>query len=345
MTVLKAKVTIADVAKAAGVSTSAVSYALNGKPGVSLQTRERVLETARQLGWQPNSAAKALSVASTKSIGVVLSVYDAEQIGIESFSTELLSGLSAELGGEGYSIVLRVTSGGTQESVEIHRQWIASGQVDAHLVTNVELGDPRIALFREHDDTPALFLCPVEGSGGMMTLSSDEVGGVESILDCLYAHGHRHVARVAGPERYVHTLVRDRAFNRGCVDRGIAYDCLHGDYSPSVGGKLVKTLLDMPDRPTALIFDNDATAIMGLRVASERGMDVPGDLSILSWDDSFMCRMAVPAVASLRGDVFGDGRLAGRMLLDKLAGREVRSAVETPYVLQERASIGTVTVA
>ena len=68
----KSKVTITDVAKAAGVSNSAVSYALNGKPGVSEKTRKRVLEVADSMGWKPNSAAKALSVARTHSIGVVM---------------------------------------------------------------------------------------------------------------------------------------------------------------------------------------------------------------------------------------------------------------------------------
>lgn len=68
----KAKVTISDVARAAGVSSSAVSYALNDKPGVSSETREKVLRVAETMGWKPNSAAKALSDASTRSIGLVL---------------------------------------------------------------------------------------------------------------------------------------------------------------------------------------------------------------------------------------------------------------------------------
>ena len=92
----KNKVTIFDVAKASGVSSSAVSYALNDKPGVSDATRAKVLKIARELGWKPNGAAQALARSHTSRIGVVLA-REAQLLSVEPYMMELLAGLGAEL--------------------------------------------------------------------------------------------------------------------------------------------------------------------------------------------------------------------------------------------------------
>lgn len=109
----KAKVTISDVARAAGVSSSAVSYALNDKPGVSSETREKVLRVAETMGWKPNSAAKALSDANTRSIGLVLSM-NPEVFAVESYAMALIAGLGAELEKRDYSLLLRIVPGHKQ---------------------------------------------------------------------------------------------------------------------------------------------------------------------------------------------------------------------------------------
>lgn len=88
--------TIFDVAKASGVSSSAVSYALNGKSGVSDVTRDKVLKVAHELGWKPNGAAQALAKAKTQRVGLVLG-YDPKLLSVESYMMELISGLGAEL--------------------------------------------------------------------------------------------------------------------------------------------------------------------------------------------------------------------------------------------------------
>ena len=152
----KAKVTISDVARAAGVSSSAVSYALNNKPGISSETREKVLRVAETMGWKPNSAAKALSDASTRSIGLVL-IMNPEVFAVESYTMAFIAGLGAELEKRDYSLLLRVVPD-TSSALLLHRNWIASGVVDAALVTNVEIGDPRIELYKEHPESPVLVI-------------------------------------------------------------------------------------------------------------------------------------------------------------------------------------------
>ena len=129
MPIQKSKVTIFDVAKASGVSSSAVSYALNGKSGVSDVTRDKVLKVAHELGWKPNGAAQALAKAKTQRVGLVLG-YDPKLLSVESYMMELISGLGAELEKYDYSLLVRMAVG-EDAKLSIIDDWIATGNVDA----------------------------------------------------------------------------------------------------------------------------------------------------------------------------------------------------------------------
>lgn len=333
----KAKVTISDVARAAGVSSSAVSYALNNKPGVSSETREKVLRVAETMGWKPNSAAKALSDASTRSIGLVL-IMNPEVFAVESYTMAFIAGLGAELEKRDYSLLLHVVPD-TSSALLLHRNWIASGVVDAALVTNVEIGDPRIELYKEHPESPVLVITDPSVTKGLPTLSSDEAHGARQIVDCLHELGHRHIARIAGPERFAHTFVRDRIFNEETVALGMRYDCLHSDYTPEQGGECTSRLLSFPDSPTAIVYDNDVMAIEGMRVASEQGLSVPDDISIVSWDDSFMCTATTPSITALWRDIPRLGSRAMPMLFKQIDGEKVSNATESACELMVRDSV------
>ncbi|RSX58477.1 LacI family transcriptional regulator [Bifidobacterium samirii] len=344
MTTPKSTITITDVAKAAGVSKSAVSYALNGKPGVSDDTRAKVLDVARAMGWRPNSAAKSLSDAHTRSIGVVLLVADAENFGSGAYEMDCLAGLSKVLDSRDYSITLRMSAGGAKAACRIHEDWIASGKVDAHLVLNVALGDPRMALFRSHPEAKALFVAPREISGGLPTLYSSDSDGSRLLVRHLHDLGHRTIARIAGPEEYAHTLVRDRGAADECARLGMRCTTLHGPYLASAGAQLCDTLLDFGERPTAIICDTDVTAVAALRTAAARGVRVPEDLSVISWDDSPSCLSTLPELTSLHCDVKAIGRKAGEMLLRLIDGESVEAEPEDPYTLMVRSSTAPVLV-
>lgn len=323
---MKSKVTIADVAKAAGVSNSAVSYALNGKDGVSEKTRSKVLAVADHLGWKPNSAAKALSDASTRTVGLVLT-YATSVLSVESYTTELIAGLTSEFEKEGYSLLVRASSNREYE-LSVLREWIATGAVDAVLLMNIELGDPRIELFKAHPDMPVLLLCDEKLSEGLPSLSDNERSAAHLIVDYCHETGHRRIARVAGPEEMGHTFIRDNAFREEVMELDMRYTCLHSDYSPQAGARCTERLLALPDRPTAIVYDNDVMAVSAIRTAAALGIRVPDDLAVISWDDSFMCEMSTPSVTALNRDVVARGRRAARMLIELAEQHAVRPVIE-----------------
>ena len=180
MPVQKSKVTIFDVAKASGVSSSAVSYALNGKPGVSEGTRAKVLQVAHELGWKPNGAAQALAKAKTQRIGLVLD-YDPELLSVESFMMELISGLGAELEKHDYSILVRMAVG-EDAKLAIIKDWIATGNVDGLLLVNVELGDPCVSLLEKNPDVPVLAISDASVAGNLPSLSSADADAVRQAV-------------------------------------------------------------------------------------------------------------------------------------------------------------------
>ncbi|WP_143587850.1 LacI family DNA-binding transcriptional regulator, partial [Streptomyces alboverticillatus] len=139
--------TMKDIARRAGVSESAVSFALNDRPGVSDATRERVRRVAEQLGWRPSTAARALSGEGAATVGLVLA-RPARTLGVESFFLQLLSGVQETLVGHGLGLLFQVVEDLDAECA-VHRRWWAEHRVDGLLVVDPRDGDPRPALLAE----------------------------------------------------------------------------------------------------------------------------------------------------------------------------------------------------
>src|SRR5689334_5762179 len=136
------RTTIADIARAAGVSKGAVSYALNGRPGVSDATRRRILKIAAEVGWHPSSAARALSDGRAGVLGLVVD-RPARTLGIESFFMQLISGIEATLSASSVGLLLQVTEDQANE-MDAYRRWWGQRRVDGVIIVDLRQDDPRI---------------------------------------------------------------------------------------------------------------------------------------------------------------------------------------------------------
>ncbi|TPX04545.1 LacI family transcriptional regulator, partial [Schumannella luteola] len=156
--------TIADIAERAGVSIGAVSFALNGRKGVSEETRARILRVADELGWAPSTAARSLAEAKTETFGLVLA-RDPHNLGVESFYMEFFAGLEVELSKRGFSLLLQVV-GSTGEALETLRKWHRTRRVDGVVLTDLTSDDPRAA-FAAQVGLPAVVVGDPSVSGGL----------------------------------------------------------------------------------------------------------------------------------------------------------------------------------
>ena len=332
--------TIADIAREAGVSKGAVSYALNGQPGVSEATRERIRAIADRAGFRASSAARALAGAPSYVVGLALQ-RPARTLGVEPFFMELISGLEAELSTHSYALLLQMVPDGRDESeTDIYRQWWSERRVDGVLLCDVRMRDPRIRAVHELGLPAIVVGSPVAGRP-FASISSDNAVPMTEAVEYLAALGHRRIARIGGIELLAHTRARTNAYESAGTRLGLtAHRTIWTDYSGEEGARATRQLLTAAEPPTALIYDNDIMAVAGLAVAQEMGRDVPGDLSIVAWDDSPICPLVHPALTALTRDIGGYGAAAARLLLAAIAGEQVADVHDEPARLTVRASTG-----
>src|SRR3954471_941146 len=187
------RVTIRQVAGHGGVSEAAVSYALNGRPGVSEQTRARVLAAARELGWAPNIAARSLGTARANAVGLVL-VRPPRVMVVDSFFTQMLSGVEVELNRNDVALILHLVDD-FSETIEVYRRWYAGRHVDGVILTDLRHGDPRPAALLEIGLPAAVIGGGSEGCdvSGLSSVDADVAGTAHGIIGYLRALRHRDI--------------------------------------------------------------------------------------------------------------------------------------------------------
>ena len=334
--------TISDIAEHAGVSKSAVSFALNNRPGVSDRTRARIFAYADALGWYPNSAARSLSAAKADLVGLVLA-RKPSVMAVEPYFMELVSGIEGQLGTSDVGLVLKVVGEDLQREIEIYRRWAAQRRVDGVFIADVRSDDPRIAEC-ERLGLPALVLSrrvAAEAQRRLPFLSVDVRPAVFALVDHLVTLGHRHIARVAGPAAMVHTGDRDRAFVAAARRYGLPEIArVRSDYTAEQGERATRALLGAEQPATAIVYDNDIMAVRAIVVARQLGLRVPDELSIISWEDSLLCELPQPAVTSLHLDVVALGATAADMLARQINGADVADHAFPTSGLVVRGSTG-----
>jgi DNA-binding LacI/PurR family transcriptional regulator len=330
--------TIADIAREAGVSKGAVSYALNDRPGVSAETRARIVAIADRLGFRASAAARALAGAPAKVVGLALR-RPASTLGVEPFFMELVSGLEAELSTRSYALLLQlVPDDDPAAEIEVYRQWWTEGRVDGVLLCDVRADDPRVPAVAGIG-LPAVIIGPPVAGEVLPSLWSDDAVSVNEAVEHLAGLGHRRIARVAGIPELAHTGARTRAFAESCERLGVTDAVtVWTDYTGEAGARATRDLLRARPRPTAIVFDNDIMAIAGLATAQELGFTVPAELSIVAWDDSPICGLVHPPLTALTRDIVAYGANAARLLLAVIAGEPVSSRLDEPAHLVARAS-------
>jgi DNA-binding LacI/PurR family transcriptional regulator len=329
--------TIADVARQAGVTKAAVSFALNGQPGVSATTRERILAIADEVGFKPSSAARALSDGRSGAFGLVIDK-PARTLGIEPYFTQLISGIQDELS-QRHVMLLFTHAEDQAAEIEMYRTWWAQRRVDGVFVVDLQVRDRRVAVLEELG-MPAVVVGTPRGAGRLPAVWQDDRAATAILVGHLAGLGHKRIARVGGFPRYWHSKLRTDALVRVADAVGIEVVSVTADYTAEHGVEATRTLLDRALPPTAILYDNDVMAVAALSAAQRAGLAVPGDLSILAWGDSALCELVHPSVTALRWDTVEAGAQAARLLNLAAEGAEVGSYQEGPPELMVRESTG-----
>lgn len=299
-------VTIADVAKAAGVATSTVSRALTQPRRVSADLQRHVKEVAASLGYRPNPQARSLTSGRTQSFALLIPG------ATNPYFFDLIRGTQTEAKVRGYRHVLI----DTEASAEIEATVMAElpGAVDGAVVAGSRLSDAQLA-----DISARLPIVVVNREiEGVQSVVVDTSEAVRQTVEYLVSLGHRRIAYLGGPDGSWSNMRRWEAVERATARLGI--ECLHlGHYSTMHTGVAAADAA-LHHRATAGLFFNDMIALGALKRLAERGVAVPRDISVVGCDDIFGADFCNPPLTTLTAPIDEVARIATDMLLTRLLG-------------------------
>jgi LacI family transcriptional regulator len=320
--------TIKDVARLAGVSVATVSRVLNESAPVQEPTRKRVLAATRQLRFSPNGAARSLSMQRSLALGVILPDLYGE------FFSELLRGMDHTAQRAGYSLLVSSShhdSHGIEAAVRAMR-----GRVDGLLVMAPDVARAPLAKALPRG-IPTVLLNgrPTTGSD-VMTVTVDNYGGAAAVTRHLLSLGHRRIGFIAGAAHNADAQQRERGYRAAMRAAGLEVDpalSVRGDFTETAGLDAARALGALAVPPTAIFAANDAMAVGALAYLREAGVDVPGRVAVVGFDDIPVARFLNPPLTSVRVGIAALGERASEILLDVLASGATRASPPRREVL------------
>ncbi|MDO5736935.1 MAG: LacI family DNA-binding transcriptional regulator [Propionibacteriaceae bacterium] len=314
--------TIRDIARIAQVSAGAVSLALNNKPGVSDETRQRIADVAASVGWKANVAARALSSSKAGAIGLVLARPRAS-VDAERFYFQFICGVESVLTAHDHALVLQMVDD-VSEELDVLQAWRGQRRVDAAILVDPRQDDPRPERLRQLRMPFVTVGSHLPGGGAVLI---DDSAMLRAAVDHLAERGRRRVAYVSGYGNLQHTHRRQQAFLRRGEELGIT-TCLSNptDYSERSGAEETRRLLTQTEPPDGFIFDNEMLTLGGLSSVVGLGLRIPQDLSFLSLEDSPVCRVVTPQITAFLRDPALLGAAAATLLIE--GGEQLPDRVE-----------------
>lgn len=314
--------TLADVAARAGVSSATVSRVLNGNYPVAESTRRRVMAAVADLDYVVNAHARALAAATSDVLGVVVNDISDPFFGV------MAGAVQGEAARDDLLAVICSTAGSPAEELRyiglLLRQRVrAIVLTGGHQESPGHLKDLQTLVRRAVAADIRVVLCgrPALPDTKVVALEFDDRRGAHALTRHLLTVGHRRIACVTGPAGNSTTRARLDGHLAALAEAGVAADPalqVPGGFDREAGFEAARLLLDRPDPPTAVVASNDLVALGVLAAARERGIDVPGRLSVTGYDDISFAVDAYPALTTVRLPLTEAGRRAGRIA----AGRE-----------------------
>ncbi len=327
-----------DIADATGVSQSTVSRVLSGTRTavpIALDTRERVIEAARQLGYRPNPLARGLRGAPTMLLGVI--VRDVT----DPFFGAAIEAASLEADRRGYNVVLGHAHQSADEALAL---WsiLEARHCDAILFLGDLRDQPDLVEDLRSASIPVVAMWQGSRASDIHTVSVDNRAGIEAVVDHLVSLGHHRIAFV-GPKHLGDIVERETAYRDSLQRHGLPFRdaCCRDVTNDYAGGASVfDRLMELDEPPTAIIAPTDVIAIGLLHAAQVRGLTVPDDVSVAGFDDIPVAQYCVPSLTTVRMPTEAMTKAALDLVIGSHAGT---GPVEHPVLEPElvlRASTG-----
>ena len=313
-------VSLKDIAAKCGVSVATVSKALNNHKDISESTKDFIKSTAKEMGYLPNSFARALKTNRTYNLGVLFS--DEANNGLtHDYFNKVLNSFKEEAERNGYDITfINKNVGKKNLSYYEHAKYRG---VDGIVIACIDFYDPDV-IELVHSDIPVVTIDHVFDH--RTSVISDNIKGIQELVTYIYNMGHRKIAYIHGADSSV-TKNRVGSFYKAAGELGLDipdYYVLSGVYrDPNSTAELTKQLLNLKDRPTCILFPDDFACIGGINVIEQYGLRIPEDISIAGYDGIILSQFLEPKLTTVRQDTETIGRSAAEKLIAMIENPKV----------------------
>lgn len=333
-------VTIKDVAKAANVSPSTVSRVIADSPRISEKTKRKVRKVMEELGYHPNFIARSLASQSTQVLGIVFP--GSGNLAFQNpFFSEVLRGISEGAHDKHYGIHL--TTGITEDEI-YHEvvQMVQGGRVDGIILLYSKIKDEVVDYLLEKDFPFVIVGKPYEHAERITHVDNDNVEAAKQATEYLLELGHERIGFIGGNEKLMVTVTRLEGYQQALKNAGLPVReeyIIHEDFLVSGGKQAILKLMSLAEPPTALLVTDDLMALGVLQSLHLFGMEVPRDLSLVSFNNALISRLSNPSLTSVDIGIFDLGMEAVKQLVAKIKNnREPVKRVIIPHQLIKRSS-------
>ncbi len=328
-----------DVARLAGVSRTTVSLVLNNVPDVHIspETRQRVLEAARQLGYYPDASARRLVSGKTHTIALVWH-RGPDQMYRDAFLPGLLQGVTRAARRYGYYVLFRPIEPDEPDDAYVE---LARGRHTDGLILSGPRSDDA-ALTQLYQDQFPLVLHGQLPDTDIPSVDVDNVQGARIAVEHLLRLGHRRIGMITNaPLAYTASQQRLEGYRRSLEGWGLPYDenlVRYGNFDEESGLRAMERLLTLNPRPTAVFVASDMVAIGALRALREHNLRVPEEIALVGFDNIAAARFITPALTTVHVPAFGLGWAAAELLIRIIEGdqpAETQVRLETELIVRE----------
>lgn len=306
-------VALKDIAQRCGVSIATVSKALNGHSDIGQATRERIRKAADEMGYFPNSAARALKTDRTYDLGVLF--VDERQSGLaHEYFSAVLDSFKVEAEAHGYDITFINHNIGKRPTTYLNH--CKYRNVDGVVIACVNFYDPQV---QELVSSTIPVVTIDHTFNNRMAVLSDNVSGTEALVRYVHSKGHERIAFIHG-ERTSVTENRVAGFYRACAELGLEipeeYVRRSAYHDAGRCASLTRELLALPKPPTCILFPDDFSALGGYNTIAEAGLSIPEDISATGYDGIYLSQVVKPQLTTYRQDTEALGRTAAAKLVE-----------------------------
>ena len=332
-------VTIKDIAKKAGISITTVSRALNNYNDVNEVTKERIFRIAKEIGYIPNRSAQNLVKRQSNTLAIILSGLERDG-GKDNIIYRLLSGMYSYAETVNYEVAL-FTSSSAHQRDKSYVQFCNEHNIGGAVIAGIRLDDPYVNELI-NSDLPCVLIDLIEEGLNISSISINNLEAAKEATEFLIQHRHKNIGMINGRKEAGVSLERLKGYQMALEQNKIPYNServVFANFLEDAAYDAAQRLLSEHPEITALFCASDMMALSAMRAIKDLGLTIPGDISIVGFDNIPLSEYSAPSLTTVNQDFYLMGEEAAKQLLQMIQREAIKKVVHLEYKILARDSV------